>query len=160
MVDTPGFRLPANGDTPIILIGAGTGVAPYRAFLQHRANHGQQGNNWLIFGSRQFHHDFLYQTDWQDFRKRGLLTRTSLAFSRDQPDKVYVQDRLKEDGAELYRWLTDGAHLYVCGGTGMARAVHKALLDIVGREAGLFEEQAMEYLDELRQEGRYQRDVY
>ncbi len=160
VVENPGFRLPENGGTPIILIGAGTGIAPYRAFLQHRAIHGQQGANWLVFGNRQFHHDFLYQTDWKDFRTRGLLTRTSLAFSRDQSHKVYVQNRLKEDGAELYRWLADGAHLYLCGGADMARSVHKVLLDIVGREAQLSEDEAMEYLDELRQEGRYQRDVY
>uniref|UniRef100_P52674 Sulfite reductase [NADPH] flavoprotein alpha-component n=1 Tax=Thiocapsa roseopersicina TaxID=1058 RepID=CYSJ_THIRO len=131
------FRLPDAGDTPLIMIGAGTGVAPYRAFLQQRAANGHPGRNWLIFGNRHFHRDFLYQLDWQAHRKAGRLDRVSLAFSRDGAEKPYVQQRLREEGKEILRWLDAGAHLYVCGATAMGQAVDHALVEIFTIEAGL-----------------------
>lgn len=155
-----GFHLPADGDAPLILIGAGTGVAPYRAFLQARAANGDQGRNWLVFGNRHFHRDFLYQLDWQAQRKAGLLHRVSLAFSRDGADKRYVQHALREEGPELLRWLEDGAHLYVCGATAMGQAVHRALLDLLAAHAGLSPDAAGAYLETLRREARYHRDLY
>ncbi len=158
--ENPAFRLPADGQTPIIMIGAGTGVAPYRAFLQQRAIHGDSGRNWLIFGSRHFHRDFLYQLDWQAQRQDGRLARVSLAFSRDDSAKVYVQHRLRDEGRELYRWLAEGAHLYTCGGTAMGQAVHQALLEVIAAEGELTAEAATEYVDNLRQEGRLHRDLY
>lgn len=155
------FRLPADDSTPIVMIGAGTGVAPYRAFLQQRAATGGTGRNWLIFGNRHFHRDFLYQLDWQAFRKAGLLERVSLAFSRDGAgDRPYVQQRVREAGRELLDWLEAGAHLYVCGGTAMGAAVQQALLDLLTAEAGLTPADAADRLDRLRREARYHRDLY
>lgn len=155
------FRLPADAATPMIMIGPGTGVAPFRAFLQEREALGAAGRNWLFFGDRHFHTDFLYQTDWQGWLKSGLLTRMDVAFSRDQARKVYVQQRLAERAAELYAWLEDGAHVYVCGdATAMAADVHAALRDIVASEGRLTAEAAEEYLRELGRRRRYQRDIY
>ncbi|MEJ2694231.1 MAG: flavodoxin domain-containing protein [Candidatus Thiodiazotropha sp.] len=160
VAENPGFRLPQTNDTPIIMVGAGTGVAPYRAFLQEREAAGASGANWLVFGNRHFHRDFLYQSDWLNYRKQGLLNRISLAFSRDEGDRTYVQARLYEEGAELYRWLQEGAHLYVCGGIAMERAVRQSLQGIAQAQGGLDEEAADEYIESLREQGRYQRDVY
>ena len=160
VVESPAFRLPADGEVPIIMIGAGTGVAPYRAFLQQRAANGDQGRNWLIFGNRHFQRDFLYQRDWQAHRKAGLLDRVSLAFSRDGAGKRYVQHRFGEEGAEIFRWLQDGAHLYVCGSTAMGQGVQAALLELVEREAGLGREAAGELVENLRREGCYRRELY
>jgi sulfite reductase (NADPH) flavoprotein alpha-component len=160
ITENPGFRLPSNDDTPIILIGAGTGIAPFRAFLQERAARGARGRHWLIFGNRHYRRDFLYQLDWQAHRKAGRLERVSVAFSRDHGDKRYVQDRLLEQGRCLHAWLEEGAHLYVCGATAMGRAVQEALLNLIARERGLDRESADDYLDHLRQDGRYQRDLY
>ncbi|NEX20698.1 assimilatory sulfite reductase (NADPH) flavoprotein subunit [Thiorhodococcus mannitoliphagus] len=160
VAENESFRLPANGDAPLILIGAGTGIAPYRAFLQQRAANGDQGRNWLVFGNRHYHRDFLYQLDWQAQRKAGLLHRVSLAFSRDGADKRYIQHSLREEGRELLRWIEDGAHLYVCGATAMGQAVHRALLDILTTEAGQAPEAAEQFLDTLRREARYHRDLY
>ncbi len=164
VVENPAFRLPEDGDTPIVLIGAGTGIAPYRAFLQQRAADGASGRNWLIFGNRHFHRDFLYQLDWQAWRKAGLLSRTSLAFSRDGArsgqERVYVQQRLREQAAEVYRWIDEGAHLYVCGATAMGQAVHEALLGIAAQVGGFDPGTAGEFLEGLRGEGRYHRDLY
>ena len=155
------FRLPQDPDTPIIMIGAGTGVAPYRAFMQHREALGIDGRSWLFFGERNFRTDFLYQAEWQDWHRSGALTRIDVAFSRDRQEKVYVQHRLQEQGAELYRWIADGAHVYVCGDAeNMARDVHDALLGVVSDQGGRGREAAEEYLRELQQEGRYQKDVY
>ena len=155
------FRLPASADAPVIMVGPGTGVAPFRAFLQEREATGAGGRNWLLFGDRHFHTDFLYQTDWQAWHKGGLLTRLDVAFSRDQADKVYVQQRLRERGAEVYAWLQDGAHVYVCGdATAMAPDVHAALRDIVAAEGRLDTDAAEEYLRELSRNRRYQRDIY
>lgn len=160
VVENPGFRLPEYEDLPIIMVGAGTGIAPYRAFLQQRAANGGRGRNWLIFGNRHLQRDFLYQLDWQAHRKSRLLNRVSLAFSRDGCDKRYVQHRLSEEGAEIYRWLGDGAHLYVCGSTAMGQEVQGALLDLISRESRLDAEGSREFLDNLRHEGRYHRDLY
>ena len=155
------FRLPADGDTPIVMVGAGTGVAPYRAFVEHRREHGHRGDNWLVFGERNFTTDFLYQLEWLRYRRDGLLTRMDVAFSRDQARKVYVQDRLREQGPRLWDWLQRGAHVYVCGDAErMAHDVHAALLDVVAREGGLSAERAAEYVNELKRGKRYQRDVY
>jgi sulfite reductase (NADPH) flavoprotein alpha-component len=155
------FRLPGSPDTPVIMIGPGTGVAPFRAFLQEREATGAGGRNWLFFGDRHFHTDFLYQTDWQGWLKGGLLTRMDVAFSRDQAQKVYVQQRLRERAGDLYAWLQDGAHVYVCGdATAMAADVHAALRDIVAGEGRLTAEAAEDYLRELSRNRRYQRDIY
>lgn len=155
------FRLPADPDAPAIMIGPGTGVAPFRAFLAEREALGAGGRNWLLFGEQHFLTDFLYQTDWLNWRKRGLLSRLDVAFSRDQADKVYVQHRLREQAAEVWAWLQDGAHVYVCGDAErMAPDVHRALFDIVRDRGGLGEEAATEYLRRLQRDKRYQRDVY
>ncbi len=155
------FRLPARPDIPVIMVGPGTGVAPFRAFLQEREAIGATGRNWLFFGDRHFYTDFLYQTDWQAWNKAGLLTRLDVAFSRDQEQKVYVQQRLREQAAEVYAWLQDGAHVYVCGdATAMAADVHAALRDIVAGEGKLDAEAAEDYLRELSRNRRYQRDIY
>ncbi len=159
-MENPEFRLPPDGDTPVIMIGAGTGIAPYRAFLQQRAAEGASGRNWLVFGNRHFHRDFLYQLDWQAWRKAGLLHRASLAFSRDGADRVYVQQRLREQAVELYRWLAEGAHLYVCGATAMGQAVHQALRDVAAQGGGLDADAAAEFIQGLHSTGRYHRDLY
>jgi len=160
VVENHGFHLPGDGATPIIMIGAGTGVAPFRAFLQQRAAEGASGKNWLIFGNRHFHRDFLYQNEWLAQRDAGLLTRATVAFSRDDTRGCYVQDRLLEQGAELYHWLQEGAALYVCGGSAMERGVREALVLIAQSEGGLETEAAAEYVETLRSAGRYLRDVY
>jgi sulfite reductase (NADPH) flavoprotein alpha-component len=155
------FRLPANGASPIIMVGAGTGIAPFRAFLQEREAAGSTGRSWIFFGDRHFRTDFLYQLEWQQFLKDGTLSRMDVAFSRDQENKIYVQHRLLEQGKDVYAWLEDGATLYVCGDDShMAPDVHEALLAIVAREGGMSREQADEYIKRLQQEKRYQRDVY
>ncbi|MEW8333992.1 MAG: flavodoxin domain-containing protein [Candidatus Thiodiazotropha sp.] len=160
VAENNGFRLPQSGDTPIIMVGAGTGIAPYRAFLQAREAAGAGGDGWLIYGNRHFHRDFLYQADWLNYRKAGLLKRISLAFSRDGKERTYVQARLYEERAELYRWLRQGAHLYVCGGVAMEQGVRQALQAIAQDQGGLDEAAAIEYIESLREQGRYQRDVY
>ena len=155
------FRLPAAADTPIIMIGAGTGIAPYRAFIEHRREHGHSGDNWLFFGERNFASDFLYQLEWLRYRKDGLLTNLDVAFSRDQAEKIYVQDRLTAKGAQVYAWLERGAHIYVCGDANhMAGDVHDALLALLHQHGGGSDDDAREYLQQLKQNGRYQRDVY
>jgi sulfite reductase (NADPH) flavoprotein alpha-component len=155
------FRLPANDDTPVIMIGPGTGIAPFRAFLQQRDASGAGGKNWLFFGNPHFTQDFLYQLELQNYLKRGLLTKLDVAFSRDQAQKVYVQDKLRTHGSEVWQWLQDGAHLYICGDANrMAKDVQQALLDIVQQYGGKTAEQAQAYLDELRVAKRYQKDVY
>ena len=155
------FRLPADGNRDVIMIGPGTGVAPFRGFLQSRTQDGAPGRNWLVFGCRHRERDFLYQTEWLDALKKGRLQRLDVAFSRDAAERVYVQDRLREQGGELFRWLEDGAHLYVCGDAErMAPDVHRALLDIVMHHGRRSEEAAAEYLDELSSSHRYAKDVY
>ncbi|EOW6512526.1 NADPH-dependent assimilatory sulfite reductase flavoprotein subunit [Cronobacter malonaticus] len=155
------FRLPAAPETPVIMIGPGTGIAPFRAFMQQREADGATGKNWLFFGNPHFTEDFLYQVEWQRYVKEGLLTRIDLAWSRDQDHKIYVQDKIREQGAELWRWIQEGAHLYVCGDANrMAKDVEQALLEVIAAYGGMDAEAADEYLSELRVERRYQRDVY
>ncbi|MCG7989772.1 MAG: flavodoxin domain-containing protein [Candidatus Thiodiazotropha weberae] len=160
VVENPSFRLPVSPDTPMIMVGSGTGIAPYRAFLQQQESLGTHGRNWLVFGNRHFHQDFLYQTDWLNYRKSGLLERISLAFSRDNQERTYVQARLYEEGAELYHWLQEGAHLYVCGGIEMERGIYHSLLAVAQTHGGHDEASAADYIESLRTQGRYQRDVY
>ncbi|MBH2881389.1 NADPH-dependent assimilatory sulfite reductase flavoprotein subunit [Serratia ureilytica] len=155
------FRLPANPETPVIMIGPGTGIAPFRAFMPQRDADGAGGKNWLFFGNPHFTEDFLYQVEWQRYVKDGLLTRIDLAWSRDQQHKIYVQDKLREQGAEVWRWIQEGAHIYVCGDANrMAKDVEHTLLELVAEHGGMDTEQADEFLSELRLERRYQRDVY
>jgi len=155
------FRLPTDPNRPVIMIGPGTGVAPFRGFLQEREAVGAPGRNWLLFGHRNYTHDFLYQLDWQDMLKSGVLTRLDVAFSRDQPEKRYVQHALWDARRELHAWLADGSALYVCGdATSMARDVQATLLRILADQRGLDADGAAAALDMLRREGRYLRDVY
>src|SRR5690606_29301401 len=155
------FRLPADDSRDVIMIGPGTGIAPFRAFVQERSASSASGRNWLFFGNPHFASDFLYQTEWQKALKDGDLDRLDLAFSRDQSHKVYVQDKLLEHASELYVWIQAGAHIYVCGdATRMAKDVHQALLRIAQQEGALDEAQAKEWLDGLAAQGRYARDVY
>ena len=154
------FRVPADASRDIIMIGPGTGIAPFRGFVQERAETGATGRNWLFFGAQHFNTGFLYQVEWQDALRRGELHRLDLAFSRDQARKLYVQDRLREQGRELYDWLQAGAHLYVCGAIAMGKDVHAALQDVVAAHNGGDRDAAAEYLTALQTEGRYSRDVY
>ena len=157
----PNFRLPDDPNAAIIMIGNGTGIAPFRAFMQARVAREAPGKNWLVFGNPHFTEDFLYQTEWQGWQKDGFLHRYSLAWSRDQAEKVYVQDKLREEAASVWQWLKDGAYVYVCGDAArMAKDVERALLDIIAGEGGMDADAAADYLDELRQARRYQRDVY
>lgn len=157
----PSFKLPENPDTPIIMIGPGTGVAPFRAFLGEREETGAEGKSWLFYGDQHFSTDFLYQVEWQRWLKDGVLTRMDVAFSRDTDKKVYVQHRMLEKSKELYKWLQEGAVVYVCGDEKkMAHDVHAALAAILEQEGGLSPEEAAEYLTRMQQEKRYQRDVY
>jgi sulfite reductase (NADPH) flavoprotein alpha-component len=155
------FRTPADGDIPMIMIGPGTGIAPFRAFLQERRAQGHQGRNWLFFGEQHAASDFYYQDELQGLQHDGLLTHLSLAFSRDQAQKIYVQDRIREQGAELWRWLQDGAKLYICGDASqMAKDVDQTLRHIAQTHGGLSAERAGEYWRELSEQKRYLRDVY
>ena len=155
------FRLPADPNTPVIMVGPGTGIAPFRAFMQERDAQDAEGKNWLFFGNPHFTQDFLYQVEWQGYVKDGLLDKITLAFSRDQEEKVYVQHRLLENGKEVYEWLEQGAHFYVCGDAmHMAKDVENALITIVQEHGGKSEADAKAYIIELRKAKRYQKDVY
>ncbi|MFG6150070.1 assimilatory sulfite reductase (NADPH) flavoprotein subunit [Halobacillus sp. B23F22_1] len=155
------FKLPENPETPIVMIGAGTGVAPYRAFLEEREETEADGESWLFFGDQHFVSDFLYQTEWQQWLKEGILTKMDVAFSRDTEEKVYVQHRMLEHSKELYEWLQNGAHVYVCGDEQyMAKDVQDTLLTILKQEGQMSDEQADQYLADMRKAKRYQRDVY
>ncbi|NEG67190.1 sulfite reductase subunit alpha [Pantoea agglomerans] len=155
------FRVPANNSAPLIMVGPGTGIAPFRAFLQERQATGAQGKNWLFFGDQHQEHDFIYQDELLAWRDNGLLTRLDLAFSRDQEKKIYVQSRMLEQGAELYAWLQEGAYFYVCGDASrMAKDVDNALYEVVRQFGGLSTERAADYIDQLKKEKRYLRDVY
>jgi sulfite reductase (NADPH) flavoprotein alpha-component len=157
----PNFKLPENPDTPIIMIGPGTGVAPFRAFLGEREETGAGGKSWLFYGDQHFLTDFLYQIEWQRWLKDGVLTNMDVAFSRDTDKKVYVQHRMLEKSTELYQWLKDGACVYVCGDEKkMAHDVHAALLTILAQEGSMSLKEAAQYLTQMQQEKRYQRDVY
>ncbi|PYF09105.1 assimilatory sulfite reductase (NADPH) flavoprotein subunit [Ureibacillus chungkukjangi] len=156
----PNFKLPAD-DAPIIMVGPGTGVAPFRSFIQEREERGAEGKSWLFFGDQHFVTDFLYQTEWQGWLKSGVLTKLDVAFSRDKEEKVYVQHKMQKHAAELFQWLEQGATFYVCGDKNhMAADVHNTLLHIIAEQGNKTEEQAKEYLDDLRKQKRYQRDVY
>lgn len=155
------FKLPDDDDAPIIMIGPGTGVAPFRAFMQEREERGARGPNWLFFGEQHFHTDFLYQAEWLNWRRQGLLEHVSVAFSRDQEEKIYVQNRVRDNSTEIWSWLQDGAYIYVCGDAdNMAPDVNEALIDVIAREGNRSRDEATEYLRELAREKRYQRDVY
>ena len=155
------FRLPQNGETDIIMIGAGTGIAPFRAFVEERVELGATGRNWLLFGNPHFTTDFLYQAEWLQHLKKGTLSRLDVAFSRDQAEKIYVQDRLLEASRDVFGWLENGAHLYVCGDkTRLGTAVQTALTQVVQKEAGLSADDATAYVKNLRKQRRYLEDVY
>src|SRR5690606_31504629 len=147
--------------TPLIMVGPGTGIAPFRAFLEERRERGDNGRNWLFFGDQKRTLDFLYADELQTMERDGFLTRLDLAFSRDQEEKVYVQDRMLAQAAELFAWLEQGAHFAVCGDAKrMARDVDAALHRIVATQGGMSEDKAKEYVENLKKAGRYARDVY
>jgi sulfite reductase (NADPH) flavoprotein alpha-component len=155
------FKLPQNPDTPIIMVGPGTGIAPFRAFIEERKATGAEGKNWLFFGDQHYLTDFLYQTEWQEYLADGLLTKLDLAFSRDQRHKIYVQDKMRENAAELFKWLEEGASFYVCGDASrMANDVDLALHEIIAQQGGLSKEDAANYVKQLKSDKRYLRDVY
>src|SRR5688572_15034241 len=155
------FRVPADGSRDIIMVGPGTGVAPFRGFLQEREAAGASGRNWLFFGGRSLYHDFLYQLEWQQALKRKSLHRVDVAFSRDQVEKIYVQHRIKQAGKELFAWLSNGAYFYVCGdASSMAPDVNTALLEVVSEHGGMDKDDAQAWLADLTADGRYLRDVY
>jgi sulfite reductase (NADPH) flavoprotein alpha-component len=155
------FKLPKDPGTPVIMVGPGTGIAPFRAFIEERKATGAEGRNWLFFGDQHYLTDFLYQTEWQDYLADGVLTKLDLAFSRDQRNKIYVQDKMRENAAELFKWLEEGASFYVCGDASrMAHDVDLALHEIIAQQGGLSEEAAAEYVKKLKSDKRYLRDVY
>jgi sulfite reductase (NADPH) flavoprotein alpha-component len=156
-----GFRLPEDHSTPIIMVGPGTGIAPFRAYLQERKAVGATGKNWLFFGEQRKKSDFFYQDEFEAFQKEGVLTRFDTAFSRDQAYKIYVQHRMLENGRDLFAWLEEGAHFYVCGDAArMAKDVDLALHQIIQKEGGKTPEAAAEYVEALKKSKRYKRDVY
>jgi sulfite reductase (NADPH) flavoprotein alpha-component len=156
-----GFTIPSDPDAPTIMIGPGTGIAPFRAFLHERDAIGAKGRNWLFFGDQRGAFDFLYEDELMDLKARGVLTRLDTAFSRDQGSKVYVQDRITENGSELFAWLRDGAFLYVCGDAKrMAADVDRALRSVIARHGGTSVDEARARLNALAASGRYRRDVY
>ncbi|PRS33073.1 sulfite reductase [NADPH] flavoprotein alpha-component [Bacillus pumilus] len=155
------FKLPENPDAPIIMVGPGTGIAPFRSFMQEREEIGASGKSWLFFGDQHFVTDFLYQTEWQKWLKDGVLKKMDVAFSRDSEEKVYVQHQMKKQSKELFEWLEQGAYVYVCGDEKhMAHDVHRTLLSIIQEEGAMSKEKAESYLANLQQQKRYQRDVY
>ena len=157
----PNFRPPGDTDTPMIMVGPGTGIAPFRGFLQERRALGHSGSNWLFFGDQHRSENFYYRDDLEDMVRDGFLNRLDLAFSRDQANRVYVQHKMLDYGADVWRWLDDGAHFYVCGdATRMAKDVDAALTSIISKHGGMSHEKAHEYKKELVADKRYVRDVY
>ena len=155
------FKIPADNDASMIMVGPGTGIAPFRAFVEERKAIGAKGQNWLFFGDQHYLTDFLYQTEWQDYLADGILTKLDVAFSRDQKEKIYVQDRMRQNSAELYKWLEKGASFYVCGDASrMATDVDKALHEIIEKEGNKSNEEAAAYVKKLKTDKRYLRDVY
>ncbi|QOV89560.1 sulfite reductase subunit alpha [Humisphaera borealis] len=159
--ESHGFGVPANPDVPIIMVGPGTGIAPFRAFLAERRATGAKGKNWLLFGDQQKQYDYLYEQELEQLREEGFLTRLDLAFSRDQKEKIYVQNRMLEHAAEMWKWLQEGAHFYVCGDAKrMATDVDNALKRIAMEQGNMSAEQAKAFVMDLSKNKRYQRDVY
>lgn len=155
------FGLPPDDTIPVIMVGPGTGVAPFRSFVMDRATRGAKGRNWLFFGDQRRASDFLYESEWNEWVASGALTRLDLAFSRDQEKKIYVQDRMRENGAELWKWIAAGAYFYVCGDAKrMAKDVDAALHEIIAQHGGMTPEAAIEFVKQLKKDNRYQRDVY
>ncbi len=154
------FRVPQDTSRDILMIGPGTGVAPFRGFVQERVETGASGKNWLLFGARHAESQFLYQLEWQDALKKGQLHRLDLAFSRDQAERVYVQQRLREQAAAVYAWLQNGAHVYICGAIAMGKEVQHTLIEIVSQQAAISLEDAKDYISQLQQNGRLAKDVY
>jgi sulfite reductase (NADPH) flavoprotein alpha-component len=158
---SPHFRLPTDPTRPILMVGPGTGIAPFRAFLAERRATGAPGRNWLFFGDQHASTDFLYRDELEQWQREGILSRLDLAFSRDQAEKIYVQDRLREQAGEVWAWLQEGASLYVCGDAQrMAKDVDAALHDIARTAGGLSVEAAADFWNGLKAEKRYLRDVY
>lgn len=157
----PNFKFPYDTETPVIMIGAGTGIAPYRAYLQERAYLNLKGEQWLIFGNQNYHHDFLYKDDLEQWLEEGVLSKLDLAFSRETENKIYVQHRIEETSAEFYKWIQAGATIYLCGNKDeMASGVHESLIKVLIKEGNLDETEAEAYLTEMIKNQRYQRDVY
>jgi len=155
------FKLPEDGSLPIIMIGPGTGIAPFRAFVEERIAKGDTGKNWLFFGDQHEETDYLYQSEWESYLDAGHLHRVDLAFSRDQAEKIYVQDRMRENAAEIWEWIDAGGYFYVCGDASrMAKDVHQALIDIVAHQGGMDEAAALAYVKQMQKDKRYGRDVY
>ena len=157
----PHFRLPADPERPMIMIGPGTGVAPFRAFLLDRKATGAQGKNWLFFGHQRSGYDFFYEDELSGLKAAGVLTRLSLAWSRDGSEKFYVQDRMRQVGRELWQWIAEGAHIYVCGDAKrMARDVEGALVEIVAAQGARTTDEAIAFVANLKKADRFQQDVY
>lgn len=155
------FKLPDHPDTPIIMVGPGTGISPFRSFLEQREEIGARGKSWLFFGDQHYTTDFLYQVEWQRWLKDGVLTRMDVAFSRDTDEKVYVQHKMLENSRDLFQWLEEGAVVYVCGDKKhMAKDVHQTLVDIIETEGKMTFDEAKDYLAQMQQRKRYQRDIY
>ncbi len=155
------FGLPEDDNVPVIMVGPGTGVAPFRSFVMDRATRGSKGKSWLFFGDQRRASDFLYENEWAEWQASGALTKLSLAFSRDQAQKVYVQDRMREEAGELWKWLQAGAYFYVCGDAKrMAKDVDVALHEIIAQQGGMTPEAAVDFVKQLKKDNRYQRDVY
>jgi sulfite reductase (NADPH) flavoprotein alpha-component len=155
------FGPPEDGSKDCVMVGPGTGIAPFRAFLQDRVAAGATGRNWLFFGDQKCATDFLYEEEWRAYLERGQLTRLDTAFSRDQPEKIYVQDRMRESAGELWRWLQGGACFFVCGDAKrMAKDVDQALHEIAVSEGGMTPASAVDFVKQLKKDKRYQRDVY
>jgi sulfite reductase (NADPH) flavoprotein alpha-component len=156
-----GFVLPEDSTTPIIMVGPGTGVAPFRAFLQERAATSAEGKNWLFYGHQRAACDFFYAEEFEAMKATGLLTRLSLAWSRDGTEKFYVQDRMRQSGRDLWAWIAEGAHIYVCGDAKrMAKDVERALVDVVAEFGARSIDDAISFVAALKKAGRYQQDVY
>ena len=155
------FALPENNDLPIIMVGPGTGIAPFMGFLQERAHRGAKGQNWLFFGDRESANDFLYREELEAFQKSGVLSRLDVAFSRDQEEKIYVQHKMRDAGKDIYEWLSQGAVFYICGDAkNMAKDVEETLLSILKEHGGMSDEAAAQYLKTMQREQRYLKDVY
>jgi sulfite reductase (NADPH) flavoprotein alpha-component len=163
MQESKSFRLPVDGSRDVIMCGPGTGIAPFRAFLEQRSRDGSSGRNWLFFGEQRRAANFYFEDELLNYHQQGKLHRLDLAFSRDQPEKIYVQDRIRENGAEVWRWLEGGAYFYVCGDAKrMAKDVNQSLIDIAQKHGGMTLDAATEHVNTtlMRTEKRYLRDVY